>query len=134
MVLVDDMVVRNQFKALGRGGMLRPPEARATVGWEDWLGFEPDVQQGELLRGEVRRLVLNCTRQWGKSTITAAKAVLRAQERAGSLVLVVSPSARQSGEFLRKAAGFLHRMGMPARGDGDNEISLLFPNGSRMRH
>ena len=99
---------------------------------EDWLGFEPDVRQAELLRRDARRMVLNCTRQWGKSTITAAKAVARAQERVGSLTLVVSPSARQSGEFLRKAAGFVRRMGIRPRGDGDNEISLLFPNGSRL--
>ena len=47
-------------------------------------------------------------------------------------MLVVSPSARQSGEFVRKAAGFVRRLGIRARGDGDNEISLLFPNGSRI--
>ncbi len=64
--------------------------------------------------------------------MTAAKAVMRARERAESLTLVVSPSARQSGEFLRKAAGFVRRMGFRVRGDGDNEISLLLPNGSRI--
>jgi hypothetical protein len=101
------------------------PEEEAAG--EDWLGFAPDGMQGDLLRR-----VLNCTRQWGKSTITAAKAVARAQERAGSLTLVVSPSARQSGEFLRKAAAFVRRMGIRPRGDGDNEISLLFPNESRL--
>jgi len=99
---------------------------------EDWPGFEPDERQEDLLRRDVRRLLLNCTRQWGKSTITAAKAVARAREREGSLTLVVSPSARQSGEFLRKAAAFVRRMGIRPRGDGDNEISLLFPNGSRL--
>ena len=103
-----------------------------AAGGEDWLGFEPDAKQGDLLRRDVRRLVLNCSRQWGKSTVTAAKAVARAQEREGSLTLVVSPSARQSGEFLRKAAAFVRRMGIKPRGDGDNEISLLFPNGSRL--
>ena len=80
----------------------------------------------------MRRVMLNCTRQWGKSTMTAAKAVQRAQSRAGSLTLVVSPSARQSGEFLRKAKAIVRRLGMRPRGDGDNEISLLFPNGSRI--
>ncbi len=99
---------------------------------ESWLGFEPDGRQADLLRRPVRRLMLNCTRQWGKSTITAAKAVERAQTRAGSLTLVVSPSARQSGEFLRKAKAMVRRMGLRPRGDGDNEISLLFGNGSRI--
>lgn len=79
-----------------------------------------------------KRGVLNCTRQWGKSTITAAKAVHHAWTHIGSLTLVVSPSARQSGEFVRKAAEFARRLGVIARGDGDNEISLEFPNGARI--
>jgi hypothetical protein len=76
--------------------------------------------------------VLNCSRQWGKSTITAAKAVHQAYTEAGSLTLVVSPSARQSGEFLRKAAGFVRKLKIRPKGDGDNEISLALPNGSRI--
>jgi hypothetical protein len=79
-----------------------------------------------------RRGIVNCTRQWGKSTVTAAKAVHRAYSVAGSLTLVVTPSARQSGEFLRKAEEFVRRLGIKVRGDGDNEISIAFPNGSRI--
>src|SRR5574342_347172 len=81
------------------------------------LGFEPDAKQWALLRRDIRRLILNCTRQWGKSTVTAAKAVDRAFTRAGSLVLVLSPTARKSAEFLRKASGFVRRVGMNPRGD-----------------
>src|SRR5438445_8490063 len=95
------------------------------------LGFLPDAQQEMVLRGG-RRGIVNCTRQWGKSTVTAAKAVHRADTEAGSLILVVTPCARQSGEFLRKAEAFARRLGMRVRGDGDNEISIAFPNGSRI--
>jgi hypothetical protein len=49
-----------------------------------------------------------------------------------SLTIAVSPSGRQTGEFLRKASGFVRKLGIRARGDGDNEISLLFPNGARV--
>ena len=66
------------------------------------LGFDPDEKQELVLRGG-RRGIVNCTRQWGKSTVTAVKAVHRAYSVAGSLTLVVTPSGRQSGEFLRKA-------------------------------
>ena len=97
-----------------------------------WLGFEPDETQRTVLGSAGRRVALNCTRQWGKSTVTAAKAVHQAATRAESLTLVVSPSARQSGEFVRKAADFTRRLGVKPRGDGDNEISLAFPNGSRL--
>jgi hypothetical protein len=48
------------------------------------------------------------------------------------LTLVVSPSARQSGEFLRKAQEFVRRLKVKPKGDGDNEISLLLPNRSRI--
>ena len=95
------------------------------------LGFEPDAKQARCWGG-VRRGLLNCSRQWGKSTVTAAKAVHRAFTKPESLVVVLSPTARQSGEFLRKAGGFARRLGIRPRGDGDNEISLLFPNGSRI--
>src|SRR5262245_57429410 len=86
------------------------------------LDFHPDEKQKRVLRSESKRGILNCSRQWGKSTVTAAKAVHRAYFDAGSLVLVVSPSERQSGEFLRKAQGFVRRLGLEAKGDGLNRI------------
>jgi hypothetical protein len=92
----------------------------------------PDARQAEVLRAKTKRGLLNCTRQWGKSTVTAAKAVHRVWTMPESLVLVVSPSAPQSAEFLRKAATFLRRLGVRPRGDGDRDTSLLLPNGSRM--
>ena len=96
------------------------------------LGLRADARQARVLRSAGKRGLLNCTRQWGKSTVTAAKAVHQACTKPGSLTLVVSPSARQSGEFVRKAAGFVRRLGIRAKGDGDNEISLALPNGSRI--
>lgn len=95
------------------------------------LKFEPDAKQALVLRGGKRGIV-NCTRQWGKSTVTALKAVHRASTREGSLTLALSPSGRQSGEFLRKAEGFVRRLGIKVKGDGDNELSIAFPNGSRI--
>jgi hypothetical protein len=85
-----------------------------------------------VLESRSRRGILNCTRQWGKSTVTAVKAVEQAWSEPESLTLVVSPSARQSGEFLRKAAQLARRLGVKRKGDGDNEMSLQFPNGSRI--
>lgn len=96
------------------------------------LGFEPDERQAAVLRSTAKRGILNCSRQWGKSTVAAAKAVHRAHTRAKSLVLVASPSERQSAAFLRKAAEMARTLGIAPRGDGDNETSLLFPNGSRI--
>jgi hypothetical protein len=64
--------------------------------------------------------------------VTAAKALYQAWHEAGSLTLVVSPCARQSGEFLRKVEGFARKLGIRPKGDGDNEMSLALPNGSRI--
>ena len=95
------------------------------------LGFDPNPLQELTLRGG-RRGILNCTRQWGKSTVAAAKAVHHAYCRPDSLILVLSPSERQSGELMRKAEEFVSRMGIKVRGDGTNEISIAFPNRSRI--
>ena len=60
------------------------------------------------------------------------KAVHRAHTVAKSLVVVASPTERQSAEFLRKAAELVRRLRIRVRGDGDNAISLQLPNGSRI--
>ena len=96
------------------------------------LGFRPDAAQSRVLESTTKRGILNCTRQWGKSTVCAAKAALRAWNEAGSLVLVASPTERQSAEFMRKVSDFVRRLGVRPRGDGDQALSLLFPNGSRI--
>jgi hypothetical protein len=112
-----------------------PAEARVedAAEWvECALGFPADAMQRAILRSSGRRGVLNCSRQWGKSTVTAAKAMHEAFHSPDSLTLVVSPSSRQSGEFLRKAEGFARKLGIRPKGDGDNAISLVLPNGSRI--
>jgi hypothetical protein len=96
------------------------------------LGLHLDENQTRILTGEHYRLILNCTRQWGKSTVTAAKAVHRAWSQPASLTLIVSPSERQSREFLRKAKNFVEALRIKPRGDGDNPVSIQLPNGSRI--
>ena len=130
----DELVGR-----LGRRGLVVNPEpenegkrGKVTEWVKERLGMEPDRSQEEVLDAASRRGILNCTRQWGKSTIAAAKAVHRAYTMAASLTLVVSPSGRQSAEFLRKAENFARRLGERTKGDGDNEISLEFGNRSRI--
>ena len=81
------------------------------------LEFEPDATQAQVMTGRIHRGLLNCTRQWGKSTVTAAMAVHRAWSAPDSLTIVASPSARQSGEFLRKASAFVRKLGVRVRGE-----------------
>ena len=96
------------------------------------LGFTPDNVQSEILRSSAARLMLCCTRQFGKSTITAIKALHHAWTHPEALVLVAAPTARQSGEWLQKIRGFLSQLGVRGRADGVNRLSLKLPNGSRL--
>lgn len=96
------------------------------------LGFVPDAVQARILQSRGRRLLLNCARQWGKSTLAAIVALHRVYFVPRSLVLIVSPSERQSGELVEKIGGFLQELGEPVRGDGRNSVSLRLRNGSRV--
>ena len=118
---------------------VRKAKAGAAEGWRKdavlfarKAGFEPDAAQIRVLRSTARRGILNCTRQWGKSTVTAAKALHHVLTGDKRLVVVGCPTARQSAEFLRKASGMLSAFGIAPRGDGIHEASLLLPNGSRI--
>lgn len=107
--------------------------ARDPVSWaREVLGFEPDAKQEQVLSGTVKRGMLNCTRQWGKSTTCAIKAVHYAHFHPESLVIVASPSLRQSNEFLLKAKKAVRTLGIRPRSDGENRCSLQLPNGSRI--
>lgn len=118
------------------GGFCRraaaPRTAASPLPLIDRLGIAWDPRQRAVLESTARRGILNCTRQWGKSTVTAAKAVHRAWSEPGCLVLVASPTERQSAEFMRKAADFLRCLKIRPRGDGDQSLSLLLPNRSRI--
>ena len=99
---------------------------------EKRLGISLDPRQRELLGTNPGRVVLNCTRQWGKSTMAAAKAVYRSVESPGSLVVVTSPSGRQTAELVRKMEGMYASLKLSFQGDGDNEISVILENTSRI--
>jgi hypothetical protein len=96
------------------------------------LGLDLDAKQQEVLRSRSRRVILNCTRQWGKSTITAVKALYTALSGPGRTVVVVSPGMRQSREFIRKVKEMIVRRGMKVKGDGDQPSSVGLPNRSRI--
>ncbi len=64
-------------------------------------GFEPDEWQADVLRSDAKRTLLLCCRQSGKSTVAATLAVHTATTKPGALVLMLSPSLRQSGELFR---------------------------------
>lgn len=90
-----------------------------------------DIQSRVLALGHTHG-ILNCSRQRGKTTVMAIKIVHRAYFVPHSQILVVAPTERQSGELVAKAAHHFCTLGIRARGDGRNKISLALPNGSRI--
>src|SRR5688572_13501402 len=66
------------------------------------LGLEPDPWQEDLLRSTSDRVLLNCARQSGKSTVAGVLAVHAALYESHSLVLLLSPTLRQSQELFKK--------------------------------
>ncbi|HBY62377.1 MAG TPA: hypothetical protein DEH78_21345 [Solibacterales bacterium] len=93
------------------------------------LDFHPDpIQERALLGGD--RVMLCCSRQWGKSTVTAIRALHSAYYDPRALVLIASPSLRQSKLLLRVIRRLAARLGLHRLpGDGDNPSSLRFPRG-----
>ena len=98
----------------------------------DALGFDPDPWQVAVLRSSNRQLLLNCSRQSGKSTTAAALALHQAIYYPGSLVLLVSPSLRQSGELFRKVTAHLDQLDERPTLTEENRLSLSLLNRSRI--
>jgi hypothetical protein len=65
-------------------------------------GMTPDPWQAGVLRTRKAQTLLLCSRQAGKTLVAAAQALRTALLEAPALVLVLTPSERQSSEFLRR--------------------------------
>src|SRR5262249_1199491 len=76
-------------------------------------GLDPGPWQRDLLVAGARQVLLNCSRQSGKSTVASALALHTALFTPASLVLLVSPSLRQSAEIYRKVLDCYHALDGP---------------------
>jgi hypothetical protein len=97
-------------------------------------GITPDNWQSDLLRSDAKQLILNCSRQSGKSTISAVLAVHEAIYTPNSLVLLLSPSLRQSTELFRKIKDIYTALESPAmpKPIEESALRLELSNGSRI--
>ena len=95
-------------------------------------GLEPDPWQQELLRSSFTRQLLLCSRQTGKSTTTAFLALHEAIYRERALVLMLSPSLRQSQELFRKALHAYGKLPIRPASINENSLRLELANGSRI--
>jgi hypothetical protein len=96
-------------------------------------GMTPDPWQTDLLRCSAKRMLLLCSRQAGKSQVSAALALQEALLRPRSLVLLLSRSLRQSGELYRdKVMTLFNGLGRPVPAVQESALTMQLQNGSRV--
>ena len=91
-----------------------------------------DENQKKILDPKNKRVIINCHRQWGKSTISSLLCFHRALFYPRSLCLLVAPSLRQSGENFRKISDALETVTPKTELEEDTKLTLKFSNGSRI--
>jgi hypothetical protein len=96
------------------------------------LGLKPEPWQEHLLVSEAHRKILNCSRQAGKTTFVGLLALHKAIFCPGSLILIFSPSLRQSQEFYRKVGDHWAGLDLGFPADSERKLGLELPNGSRI--
>jgi hypothetical protein len=97
------------------------------------LGYHPDEWAQKIMMSPARYVIENVSRQAGKSTCAAAMAVHQAVFFDRSLVLVVSPTLRQSGELQRKCMAFYDLVDPQHKELAeDTKLSIQLVNGSRI--
>jgi hypothetical protein len=95
-------------------------------------GIVPDAWQARLLRSQSQRALVCCSRQVGKSTTVATLADHTAFYEDDSLILLLSPSLRQSQELFIKCLDVYRALDRPVPAESENKLSLELENGSRI--
>lgn len=96
-------------------------------------GITPDPWQARLLRSRTRQVILNCSRQSGKSTVAALLAVDELLHRAPALVLLLAPALRQAQELHRTVRRILSALGgLVPHIVAESALALELANGSRV--
>jgi Terminase large subunit, T4likevirus-type, N-terminal len=96
-------------------------------------GIEPDPWQKDLFESDDRQTILNCSRQSGKSTVSAIIALHQTCYVPDSLTLVLAPSQRQSMETYRKIRDFYNtQTGVPDVTQ-ESSLKLELANNSRVQ-
>jgi len=90
----------------------------------------PDVWQRDVLRSDARRVLLNCSRQVGKSTTVATLAVHCALYEPGATILIQTPGLRQSQLAFRACLRVYRALGRPLPADAESAQRLELSNGA----
>lgn len=98
----------------------------------DRCGLEPDDWQRDVLRSRSSRILLLASRQSGKSTVSAVKALHTALYQPKSLTLILAPAERQAKETFQKISAAYRELGHAPAPDSDRALGMELPNGSRV--
>lgn len=97
------------------------------------VGVAPDPWQLDLLRAKERQIILLCARQSGKSLATSLLALHQATYTSGALILLLSPSLRQSAELLKKVkAAYDALAAKTVTARDESALRMEFSNGARI--
>jgi terminase large subunit-like protein len=95
-------------------------------------GITPDEWQARALRLRAKRSLWLCSRQTGKSTAAALMALHKALYEPGSLILMLSPSLRQSQELFRTLLIYYHSLKSVPELASESALRCEFGNQSRI--
>jgi terminase large subunit-like protein len=95
-------------------------------------GINPDPVQARVLASSSNRLLLCCSRQWGKSTTAALIALHVALYDAPAMIILISPSQPQSTELFKKIHGFWSKLDGAPKVEQETLTKMQLANGSRI--
>lgn len=108
--------------------------ARVTLGsalsFVAAAGITPDLWQAQVLASRAPRLLLCCSRQSGKSFVTAALTLYTALSVPRRDIVIVSRAERQAENLLRTLYNIYDDAGMPVRAVARNKHSFELANGT----
>jgi len=96
------------------------------------LGITPDVHQYKALESRKRNQFWLWGRQTGKSFTDAILSMHQAVMYAGSLILILSASLRQSAELFKKIVDMYYRLKAPPKRTDDSQSVMTLANDSRI--
>jgi hypothetical protein len=99
---------------------------------EEALGFKPDETQRQILDSNYKRIIINCHRQWGKSSLSSVICTHQALFFERSLCLITAPALRQALEDFRKVLDFMDSLDQAPALVEDTKLSLQLTNKSRI--
>jgi len=102
---------------------------------QEWFKFTPTPYQMSLLRDNKKRIVVRFSRQAGKTTTLALRAIWYALKHPKTLTLIVAPSLRQSMILADRLQDFLMSIPKDSRRaiiDKLQRTVIRFKNGSRI--